>query len=305
MNQDHSAWCASRARIAALVAMQASLLLAASGAGAATVTAYTSVTAFSADDQPLYDASESAICSSYSGDGSETQCQGFLSGLQYNTFSSADYGVLKVFGAQSVGEFTGDSGLVGTPSYVSAVGSALFRDQWTILGQATGTTGTLQVSFDMTGNYQYTDINSGVQAGFSMFVFGSGPAQSNPAWVPVSGGFGNLAYTHTFTTSFTYGVPLDFQVFLSGGSVLYALDSDTNFRFSLFDLANTAVMNAIIVKDAGGNDVPFALNTASGAALFVDLAPQAVIPVPGAGWLLGSAMAGLMASRRRRAASVG
>jgi hypothetical protein len=304
MDQDRSARRASRARTAALIAMQASLLLLAAGAEAATVTAYTSVTAFSADDEPIYDESESAICSSYSGDGSETQCQGALSGLQYNTFSSADYGVLKVFGAQSVGEFTGDSGLVATPSYVSAVGTALFRDQWTILGQPTGTTGTLQLSFDMTGDYQYTDINSGVQVGFGMFVFGTGPAQSNPTQVPVSGGFGSLAYTHAFTTQFTYGVPLDFQVFLTGGSVLYALDSDTNFRSSLFDLANTAVMNAIIVKDAGGNDVPFALNTASGAALFADLAP-AVVPVPGAGWLLGSAMAGLMAWRRRRVAGIG
>jgi hypothetical protein len=204
-----------------------------------------------------------------------------------------------------VGEFTGDSGLVGTPSYVSAVGSALFRDQWTIFGQPTGTTGILQLSFDMTGAYQYTDIDSGVQFGFGMFVFGSGPAQSNPASLPVSGGFGNLAYTHTFTAPFTYGVPLDFQVFLSGGSVLYALDSNTNFRYSMFDLANTAVMNAIIVKDANGNDVPFALNTASGAALFAGLAPPAVIPVPGAGWLLGSAMAGLMTWRRRPAAVAG
>jgi hypothetical protein len=290
---------AFRSRASAFVALQASLLLCAGVAEAATVVAYTSVTAFSADDEPLYDASESPICSSFSADGSETQCQGFRSGLQFNAIASADYGVLKVFGAQSVGEFTGDSGLEGTPSYVSAIGSALFRDQWTIVGQPTGTTGILQLAFAMSGAFQYTDINTGVNTGFGMFVFGSGSAQSDPPWVPVSGGFGTLAYTHTFTTQFTYGVPLDFQVFLTGGSVLYALDTNTEFRFSLLDLANTAVMNAIIVKDAEGNEVPFALSTASGAGLFADLAPPVVVPLPGAGVLLGSAIAGLLARRRR------
>mgnify|MGYP005811576971 CR=1 FL=1 len=289
--------------ISALLAIPVSILLTVSLAEAATLVAYTNVTAYSQDDQALYDEFDESICSSYSGNGSETQCQGYWSGLQYNSFASAEYGVLKVYGAQSVSALTDNGGLSETPYYVSADGSAAFRDQWTIFGEPTGTTGILQLSFDMTGSYEYTYANSGVGVGFSMFVFGSGLAQSDPAWVPVSGGSGNLAYTHTFTTEFTYGVPLDFQVFLTGGSSLYALDSDTNFRSSMLDLSNTAVMNAVIVKDTNGNEVPFAISTESAAELFYELAPPAaVVPVPAAVWLFGSAVGGLLAFRRRATA---
>jgi hypothetical protein len=302
MHQYDSASRPRGSRAAALIAIPASLLLTAGLAQAATLMAYTGVQAYTANDEPLYDGNEESICSSYSDTGSVNECQGNWSGLEYHTFSSAEYGVLKVYGAQSVGGLTDNGGLSETPYYVSAIGSAGFRDQWTIYGEPTGTTGTLQLSFNITGSFDYATANTGVTVGLGMFVFGSGPAQSDPSYVPVSGGIGTLDYTHTFTTQFTYGVPIDFQIFLTGGSVLYGLDSDDTFRSSMFDLSNTAVMNAVIVKDTIGNEVSFAIETASSAALFYELAPQAaVVPVPAAVWLLGSGLVGLLGLRRRQA----
>lgn len=265
---------------------------------AASVSANTVVRAFDVNDNQL----GGDVCFTFSGTGAANGCQdtyGFLdSAIDYTAFGSADYGVVKVSGASEV---------TGTPSgtqsgdmhYLTTVGSALFRDQWTITGMPNGTSGTLQLSFNITGSYDFSDVNSGLQSGFSMFVFGSGGVSPSPSF-PIIGSSGMLDYTATFTTPFTYGTPLDFQIALTGGSVLYFLENGGyTGQSSFFDLSNTAVMNAIIVKDAGGDIVPFTLNTESGSTLFNELAPSPV-PVPAAAWLFGSGLLGLVGLGRTR-----
>lgn len=290
---------ASALRTIGGTAMPVALLLGASLAQAATLTAYTEVMPYDANDQALLDEEGSGICFSYSANGSQTQCQDSWSGVQYNAVASSDYGVLKVYGQSSTSGLTDNGGLAGTPSYVTTLATAIFRDQWTITGEPNGTTGTLQVSFDVHGLYDFSDVGSGLQLGFNMFVFGQGLATRDPQFIPLAGSVGELDYTQTFTTEFTYGTPLDFQISLTGGSVMRELDDGLSyFRESLLDMSNTAVMNAIVVKDSLGNEVPFSLVTTSSAPLFNELAP-AVVPVPAALPLFLSGVAGLLALRRR------
>jgi len=103
------------------------------------------------------------------------------------------------------------------------------------------------------------------------------------------------------TTSFTFGTPLDLMVSLQAGSIMWDLGKNSS---SYFDFSNTAIMNAIVVKDAGGNVIPFDLTPGSDAPLIRELAPGTpsnAIPEPGTLGLLSLGLLGLAAARRKRA----
>lgn len=189
--------------------------------------------------------------------------------LNYLTTATANYGVLKAGGSSSI------SGAGGTPDYTdysSAYGEAYFADSWTITG-GTGT-GTLELKFALDGSYDFSQVGSGVLAGFGLvnldnYSYSSGTPTFS------SGGPGAISNVVILSTSFTFGTPVDFFVDLTAGSNLWDLGSNIS---SYLDLSETAQMEAIIVKDANGDVIPFNLSTDSGAPLFARLAPG--IPSP-------------------------
>lgn len=265
------------------------------GAFAASVSAQTSVAAYDMNDNWLTD-----ICFNYSGSGALTQCQGSYSyygtnnpgsDLNYIATAAADYGVLSVYGASS----TSKPGSAGSPEflepeYITTRGTASFRDQWTITGGTNGTTGTLQLSFDVTGSYFSGMVDTGLSFGLSLFNFTTGVYASHNQ-LP--------NYTGVLTTQFTYGTPIDFIVSLLGGSTMWSLsEGGYDGQNSYIDMSHTALMNAIVVKDGNGNAVPFNMSTSSGAALFDDLAPAAV-PLPAAFYLLVAGLMSLIGLARR------
>lgn len=218
--------------------------------------------------------------------------------LNYLTTATAAYGVLKAGGTSSI------SGASGTPNltdYGQSYGQAYFADSWTITG-GTGA-GTLQLQFALDGSYNFSQIGTGVIAGFSMVNLDASSYSDGTPTFP-SGGPGTISNTVTLSTSFTFGTPLDFLVSLTAGSDIYDLGNDIG---SSLDLSDTAQMTAIIVKDAAGNVIPFDLATGSGASLFADLAPgipTAAVPEPSALALFGGGLIALLwfssASRRWR-----
>lgn len=266
------------------------------GAVAASLSAQTRVSAFDAGDNWLND-----ICFDYSGSGSFTQCQGSYgyygtnnpgADLNYNATATADYGVLSVYGGSS----TSNPGSAGAPEfleaeYISTQGTATFRDQWTITGGTAGSTGTLQLSFDVTGSYMSGMIDTGLSYGLSLYNFTTGVYASDNQ-LP--------NYTGVLTTQFTFDETVDFMVSLLGGSTLWNLsEGGYDGQSSYLDMSHTALMDAIVVMDSNGDVVPFNLVTSSNAALFTELAPAAV-PVPAALPLLVSGLLGLTVVSRRR-----
>jgi hypothetical protein len=283
-----------RARSWATAAVVAALLLAAPAGGALAAPvlfSQASVSAFDADDQPL----GPFICFS------ATDCQGTHafagSTLNYHATATAGYGVLKVSGASSIDRAGPPSGTDG-PSYTSTQGVASFRDQWTITGAPAGTTGTLLLSFDVTGSYDFSQVNTGVSFGLGLQNIGASLFSSDNELPP---------YTGQVSTTFTFGQALDFRVSLVGGSQLRSLEGGGyDGQSSFMDMSNTAVLDAIVVKDAAGNVIPFGLTTASGASLFADLVPSTSVPEPATlvlallgGGLLGAGRA--LVRRRERA----
>jgi hypothetical protein len=104
-------------------------------------------------------------------------------------------------------------------------------------------------------------------------------------------------YTSILSTELIFGEEFDFSVNLSGGSGLSNLtmggyDGQTSY------LGMSAKMSSIVVKDSFGNVIPFSLSTASGAALFNELATA--VPIPAAIWLFGSGLLGLIGIARSK-----
>jgi hypothetical protein len=240
----------------------------------------------------------SAACSNF-GSGATVGCSGSVatpagSTLNYLTTGTASYGTLKAGGQSST---TGASGVSNTTNYSRSFGESFFEDSWLISG-GTGT-GTLKLQFALDGSYNFCTVGTGLMTNFALVNLDGGPSSSAPLVSGCSGSVSNNIVT--LTTTFTYGTPLDFLVDLKAGSILYDLGKNVS---SFIDYSNTAVMNAIIVTDAGGNVVPFGLTTASGASLFAQLAPP---PAPPTGvpepWTLSLFGAGLLgaAGRRRQA----
>jgi len=206
---------------------------------------------------------------------------GSVSTLTYDASASADYGTLQVFAQSSISLSTAGS---GGPEYIVTSTSASFRDQWTISGGTAGTTGTMELSFDITGSY---DNNIDASQGSAIYLqnYTKGMFVDD---VQIHDQFPD--YTSFLSTEFTFGEELDFGVHLNGSSVLLNLsmggyDGQTSY------LDMSAIMSAIIVKDSFGNVIPFSLTTASGAALFNELATA--VPIPAAIWLFSSGLLGL------------
>jgi hypothetical protein len=219
--------------------------------------------------------------------------------LNYTTSATANYGVLKAGGQSSI---TGASGTSNKIDEASSTGTALFQDAWTITGGpgTAGTTGTLQLKFALDGSYNF--CSGGVQVFFGLNTLnGTGGANSSFNFTPLlSGCSGAINTTAVLTTTFTFGSPLDFQVALEGGSVLFDLGVDGS---SFWNLEDTASMSAIIVDNSAGAPIPFDLSTSSGAVLFSQLAPPGVpttgVPEPISLTIFGAGLIGLGALRRR------
>jgi len=179
--------------------------------------------------------------------------------VDYWATATAGYGVLKAGGVLTSSNPGGSS---DTTEYVSSVGTAQFTDAWTITG-GTGT-GTLELHFALDGSYDFHQVGTGVQYGFSLFNIDDRTfSVGHPT---VAGGAGTINQDIVLSTNFTFGSALDFRVSLTGGALLWDLGLDG--LSPSFDLSNTAVMDAIVVKDASGSVIPFGLATESGATLF-------------------------------------
>lgn len=210
-----------------------------------------------------------SACFEYSGSGATVGCSGSTttptSGatLNYLTTATADYGVLKAGGTSYI---TNASGTPNETDYSSSSGQAYFADSWTITGGSG--MGTLQLQFALDGSYDFSQIGTGVMLGFSLINLDNySSSNGTPSLLGTSGTFSNDV---VLTTQFTFGQPMDFLVSLTAGSNLYDLGNNVS---SNLDFSDTAQMNAIVVKDADGNVIPFYLTTGSGAPLFNELAP--------------------------------
>lgn len=246
----------------------------------------------------------SSACFSYSAAGATVGCSGSAatptSGatLNYLTTATAGYGVLKAGGSSSISNSSGTPDLT---DYSSAYGQAYFADSWTIRG-GTGT-GTLELQFSLDGSYNFAQTHAGVVAGFSLVNLDNYSSSSGTPTFP-SGGPGTISNTVTLSTSFTFGTPLDFLVSLTAGSNLYDLGDDIG---SSLDLSDTALMTAIVVKDANGNVIPFGLTASSGAPLFSELAPgtpTTAVPEPSSLALIGAGLLALLWFSRQRRSSM-
>jgi len=286
-------------RIGLVAAGAASLLLQVGAVAAASLQSQGNVRFFDAGDNQI-----SSPCFAFSAAGALVGCSGgaAVAGtpatLNYLTSAEADYGVLKVSGQSSIA----NPAPAGTAAaaYSSSVGSATFRDQWTITGLPNGTSGTLQLLFSLTGDFDFSQVGAGVTTGFSLFNFTNSSSSSDPP--TLVGNVGTINDIGLLTTSFVFGNVFDFQVSLTGGSNIFNLvNGGANGLSSYMDLANTAVMNAIVVRNAQGSVVPFNLATSSNANLFNDLAPgipPTGIPEPPLTALLFAAFALAVTSRR-------
>ena len=215
----------------------------------------------------------------------------------YNATALADYGVLKVSSASSTNgplfmqaAHTDPDGntILDTLNTLTADAMAAFRDQWTITGMPSGTTGTLQLAFGITGS----------ASGFTNRSLTYSNVAANGTRTLVSSSGIPLPGTATLSAPFTFGTPFTFEVALNAGTLLGQNYLDA--QSASIDLSHTVLLNAILVKDSAGNIIPFGLSAGSSATIFNDLVPAAV-PVPAAVWLFGSGLVGLFGLARRRA----
>ena len=246
----------------------------------------------------------SSICHQASFGLSAAVCLGsynFLdSSLSYYGWGQASYGTLKVFGSSSISQTATGS---GGPLAITTGGFTGFRDQWMVLGPSG--TGALELTFDVTATYNDSMPFTDIYGSLSIYnynngtdIFPTGDYQLPPA------GSGTWSATGVFVVPITFGEILDFEVFMNGGSILYNLfNGGYNGQYAYFNLSDTAVMSSIVVKDNNGNVVPFSLSTASGAALFNELASSSNVPLPPALWLFGSGLLGLIGIARRKKAA--
>jgi hypothetical protein len=212
--------------------------------------------------------------------------------VSYDAVATSDFGVLKAKAEISIPGPLADwekqfvSGISGQfetfyRSSVSAQADASFRDQWTISGQPDGTPGTLQLSFDISGS-ETGNANASLWALRESGSYYSDSANLSPGT------------TQTVEIPFIYGTPLDFSVVLYTEASLY-VGSQTGQAVTA-DYSQTALLSALAVVDGVGNAVPFSLVTASNTALFNELA--APVPLPGAIWLFGCGILGLIGVAR-------
>lgn len=256
--------------------------------------AWAQASTFSQVGSSHYDADDGlteTLCFDFSATGAAKDCTGSHdfagSVLSYGATASADYGVLKVMGSSSIARETAAAEPTG--GYFSTVATASFRDQWVIGGRPAGSTGTLTLVVDVTGSFGSSGVDTGYSYGLSLW-------NRNTNVFAIDNR--TPSYEGRLTTSFTFGETLDFQVFLIGGSQLYRVDAGgRDGQSSFMNMANTAVVTALVVQDSGGNAVSFSLATASGAEHFAALAP---VPEPAAAALLLAGLAVTAAATRRR-----
>ena len=237
------------------------------------------------------------ICSGETGGSGEAppqQCQGtynFLgSTLDYNVTSLADYGILRISSETTIISATPSS---GGPDSIVAEGSAGFVDTWVINGGIPGTTGTLGLTFDVDGTYSNSSsasVSLFLRMHTSINEFGVDEITNLPP------------HTGILTAPFTFGEEFYLYVdFFSSASLTDLSTGGFTGQTAFINMLDTAIMSDIVVKDSNDDVTPFTLSTASGAALFDELAPSEV-PIPPAFWLFGSGLLGLVGIARRKKA---
>jgi len=257
-----------------------------SGVSAASVFSVTHVASYDVDGNVLEEIYQDFSTSPPTAYHGTYAIPGSVSTLTYDATASADYGIIEVFGQSSISlTAAGSDG----PEYIDTDVWAGFSDQWTISGGTAGTTGTLELSFDITGSY---DSNFDANIGYGLGL--DNQTKSTEFYdnqLP--------DYTGILSTEFTFDEEFDFSIIMYGNSTLDHLsmggyDGQTSY------LGMSAIMSAIVVKDSSGNVIPFSLTTASNAALFNQLATT--VPIPAAIWLFGSGLLGLAGIARRKKA---
>lgn len=168
-----------------------------------------------------------------------------------------------------------------------AVANAIFSDDWVVSNLAlTGTPGDLYVTVTMEGHLS-GDASAAVLLGEECLASGSGcRIVANPSAGTTIGTFG-------FPIHFTYGSPLNIILSLGGAAGAGGLAG------SVFDLASTAWISGIDVRDASGAPVQeYGLTAASGHDYGFGRASETQVPVPATLGLLGVGLAGLAARFR-------
>lgn len=209
------------------------------------------------------------------------------------------------------------------PFFIDSYAAASWRDTWTILGGDPGQTGAVQLAFLLDGSdgtVRDADLlGQSISSATSISVREIGLIDSG-------GGSGVIGVVQQGTTinrttfdgldspydelailelGFTFGQSFDIDVFLTSVSQMSFFDEFSGNAETFSDFASTATLAGVTVIDATGQSVPFQLLSDTAAfAQFSTQGPEpepdgsAVIPVPAAGLLLGSALLGLSAWRR-------
>lgn len=173
--------------------------------------------------------------------------------------------------------------------------AAMNADFWVVVDQgATGTPfGDIANGSIFSGSLTWDDTNplyDAVDPFFRNTTTGSGWTSLNAPLGSVSFTFGNTTFTQDDDVTFSFGVDNEAPLaFVNNGVV-----TDLFYSIGLFDQVDLGFTTIL------GNPTGFGTNFGvTGALTFTDPNTSAV-PVPGAVWLLGAGITGLLGLRRTR-----
>ena len=181
-----------------------------------------------------------------------------------------------------------------TPTYAESYASASLRDTWTISGGATGSEGTLRMSYMLDGSLESTsssisdgDISSAFAASSSgaLRIGRTGEIAPGEIGVIDPGTIFNFGFNGTLDQlvllelGFIFGEAFDLFVGMPTYSSLISTLPEPERGpvegFASFaNFFNTATLDNILILDGTDNPIRFALETASGPAVFKSSHPS-------------------------------